>query len=203
MLLEERVMLFVLELPCCPCWAPFHLFQLLLHSFSLQLQTLELLQFPEPPEWCFLQKPTLSLSVLQRWMWKVCPSSEGSPAKSLRNTQQTKFEIYNNIFLFHCNYCLLGNMPTDPRWAWALPIGINSPWCCLPYKHNQTKDKGSRYYNTYYLILLWSTAEFVRNLWQLQQKCSGCAINLLLCILNWAFIVFSFFCKSFMWFWDF
>lgn len=54
----------------------------------------------------------------------------------------------------------------------------------VQYNLNQTKVKGSRYYDSYYLISLQGTAEFVQNLWQLQQKCSGSTMSLVLCIVK-------------------
>lgn len=52
----------------------------------------------------------------------------------------------------------------------------------LQYKLNQTKGKGRKYYNSYSLISHLGTAEFVQNLWQLQQKHSSSTMSLMLSV---------------------
>lgn len=129
LMLEDTVRLFVLQLPLCLCWTPFHLFQLLLRSFFLQPQPPSRRRVTEPAEWWFLHQPTLSRSVLRQWMGKVCQFSEGTPIKWPQNIWQITLEICKNMFLFDWNYCLLIMMPTGCRWDWApsLPIVINIP----------------------------------------------------------------------------
>lgn len=52
----------------------------------------------------------------------------------------------------------------------------------LQYELNQTKGKGRKYYNSYSFISHQGTAEFVQNLWQLQQKHPSSTISLMLSV---------------------